>query len=168
MKVFIFKLCDNFCVLLPESCNVLYSALFLMYPIKHGSLCEVIPHICYCLHTFTCRQERCWVIPILQDTLRHVYQRSLLETQPEVLDLIERVWSALLQSVPAAYLVGTATPWLGVWLCLLMQPATISYDSGYLIEARHRVKVRLGLLFSHVLFELRCDFSGTWHIFMFY
>ncbi|XP_025098082.1 TATA-binding protein-associated factor 172-like isoform X2 [Pomacea canaliculata] len=81
-----------------------------------------------------------WIAPILQDTLRHVYQRSLLEPQPELLQLVEQVWDALLQAVIPEYLVATATPWLGVWLCLLMQPAKMPYEPTYLLEAKHRVK----------------------------
>lgn len=84
-----------------------------------------------------------WIAPILQDTLRHVYQRSLLEPQPELLQLVEQVWDALLQAVIPEYLVATATPWLGVWLCLLMQPAKMPYEPTYLLEAKHRVKVSI-------------------------
>lgn len=54
---------------------------------------------------------------------------------------MEEVWGALMQAVLPAYLVAAATPWLGVWLCLLMQPAKMPYDAAYLIEAKHRVKV---------------------------
>ncbi|KAK7502412.1 hypothetical protein BaRGS_00006365 [Batillaria attramentaria] len=79
-----------------------------------------------------------WVVPILQDTLRHIYQRSLLEPRLELLGLVEQVWGAVLQAVAPEYLVAAATPWLGVWLCLLMQPAKMAYDPTYLIEAKHR------------------------------
>ncbi|KAK7113585.1 hypothetical protein V1264_012846 [Littorina saxatilis] len=81
-----------------------------------------------------------WVTPILQDAVRHIYQRSLLESSQELLALVERVWGALMQAVHPSYLVAAATPWLGVWLCLLMQPAKIPYDAAYLIEAKHRTK----------------------------
>jgi hypothetical protein len=32
-----------------------------------------------------------WLLPILQDALRHMYQRCLLETQLEILELVEQV-----------------------------------------------------------------------------
>lgn len=86
-------------------------------------------------------QQNAWLLPILQETLRHIYQRSLLEPRLELLGVVEGVWGAVLQAVPAEYLVAAATPWLGVWLCLLMQPAKMAYDPAYLIEAKHRVKV---------------------------
>ena len=88
-----------------------------------------------------CLQQCQWIAPILQDALRHIYQRSLLEAHGELLQLVEQVWGALMQAVPPVYLVAAATPWLGVWLCLLMQPAKMPYDAAYLIEAKHRVKV---------------------------
>ena len=84
-----------------------------------------------------------WVTGILQDALRHVYQRGLLEAHGEVLELVEGVWGALLTALPPAYLVAAATPWLGVWICLLMQPPKLPYDTAYLIEAKHRVKVTM-------------------------
>lgn len=81
-----------------------------------------------------------WVIPILQDTLRHIYQRSLLETHQELLDLVERVWGALLTAVPPVYVVNAAVPWLGIWLCMLMQPASLPFTPEFLIEAKHKAK----------------------------
>ncbi|XP_041362673.1 TATA-binding protein-associated factor 172-like isoform X2 [Gigantopelta aegis] len=81
-----------------------------------------------------------WLPAVLQDALRHIYQRSLLEHSPELLDLVEKVWAQLLERTPLDYLIGASLPWLGVWLCLLMQPARVPYDPSYLIEAKHRVR----------------------------
>ncbi|XP_046551692.1 LOW QUALITY PROTEIN: TATA-binding protein-associated factor 172-like [Haliotis rubra] len=83
---------------------------------------------------------RSWLCPILQEVLRHVFQRSLLEERQELLDLVQKVWSQLLRCAPLDYLVAAVMPWLGVWLCLLMQPASIPFDPQYLIEAKHRVR----------------------------
>ena len=38
--------------------------------------------------------------------------------------------------------MAAATQWLGVWLSLAMQPSKIPYDSTYMIEAKHRGRVR--------------------------
>lgn len=40
-------------------------------------------------------QSGSWLLPILQDALRHVYQRSLLENKPELLDVIPMVRQSL-------------------------------------------------------------------------
>lgn len=85
-------------------------------------------------------QQCQWLLPILPDALRHMFQRCLLETQADLLELGEQVLDALLRAVPLPYLIAAANPWLNVWLCLLMQPVRIPYDSAYLIEAKHRVK----------------------------
>ncbi|KAL8593219.1 hypothetical protein ACOMHN_009874 [Nucella lapillus] len=87
-----------------------------------------------------CQRPCQWVIPILQDTLRHIYQRSLLETHQELLDLVERVWGALLTAVPPVYVVQAAVPWLGIWLCMLMQPGSLPFTPEFLIEAKHKAK----------------------------
>lgn len=51
------------------------------------------------------------------------------------------MWAKLLEVVPLSYLVPAACLWLGVWLCLVMQPARLPYDPSYLIEAKHRGRV---------------------------
>ena len=82
-----------------------------------------------------------WLSPLLQALLRHVYQRALLESQPDILNILSMLWSKLLEKSPLDVLVGAATPWLGVWLSLSMQPSKIPYDSTYMIEAKHRGRV---------------------------
>lgn len=79
-----------------------------------------------------------WLSPLLSDTLRHIFQRSLLECQPDLLDILEQVWSEILRQVPAELIVEASIPWLGVWFCLLMQPANVSFDQNYFLEAKHR------------------------------
>ncbi|KAL3875984.1 hypothetical protein ACJMK2_033877, partial [Sinanodonta woodiana] len=79
-----------------------------------------------------------WLPMILQDGLRHVYQRALLEPEPQILDLVEKVWTQMMIKVPLDFIVAASIPWMGVWLSLAMQPSKIPYDQTYLIEARHR------------------------------
>ncbi|XP_064613763.1 TATA-binding protein-associated factor 172-like [Liolophura sinensis] len=107
-----------------------------------------------------------WLAPILPDCLRHVYQRSLLEDNPHVLAVTEKVWAKLLEVVPLSHLVPAACLWLGVWLCLVMQPARLPYDPSYLIEAKHRGreqtpgKARLSNSGDSVLKETRDHIGG--------
>ncbi|KAH9489880.1 btaf1 RNA polymerase II, B-TFIID transcription factor-associated, 170kDa [Bulinus truncatus] len=79
-----------------------------------------------------------WLIPIYQDAVRHIYQRSLLEEKAELLPLIVKVWTSLLQCATMEYLYALAVPWLGVWLAFLMQPPRLAYDPSLLIEAKHK------------------------------
>ncbi|XP_074648298.1 TATA-binding protein-associated factor 172-like [Tubulanus polymorphus] len=81
-----------------------------------------------------------WLVPILQDALRHIFQCSLLENQDEVLAIIPKVWSAILLRAPIEYLVAATSPWVGAWLCLVMQPSKVPFDQNLLIQAKHVVK----------------------------
>lgn len=69
----------------------------------------------------------------LQITLRHVYQRALVENYGEVLELIPRVWSDLLKSSKLDSLLLAACPLFGQWLCLAMQPARAPIDPNALV-----------------------------------
>ncbi|XP_033630416.1 TATA-binding protein-associated factor 172-like [Asterias rubens] len=86
-----------------------------------------------------------WLPPILQDALRHIFQRCILETNPDVLALIEKVWDALLEKSPLDILVGASCPWISVWMCLTMQPSKIPIEASMLIEAKHKLKEAKGL-----------------------
>ncbi|XP_050390117.1 TATA-binding protein-associated factor 172 [Patella vulgata] len=81
-----------------------------------------------------------WLTPILSDALRHIYQRSLLENDVDVLNLVQKVWSVLLEKAQLDYLIVASVPWLGVWLCLLMQPSRTPFEPTYLLEAKHKVR----------------------------
>lgn len=82
-----------------------------------------------------------WLIPIYQDAIRHIYQRSILEEKSELLPLIVKVWTSLLECANMDYLYALAVPWLGVWLAFLMQPPRLAYDPSLLIEAKHKPRV---------------------------
>ncbi|XP_063444326.1 TATA-binding protein-associated factor 172-like [Mytilus trossulus] len=81
-----------------------------------------------------------WLPFILSDALRHIYQRSLLEENSDVLSVVIKVWSKLLLKVPLEHLLSQATPWLGVWLSQCMQPSNIPFDPVYMLSAKHRVR----------------------------
>ncbi|CAI9718030.1 TATA-binding protein-associated factor 172-like [Octopus vulgaris] len=79
-----------------------------------------------------------WLLPLLSASLRHIFQRALLESNPEILTLVEKVWGQILLQVPLENLTEASVAWLGVWFCLLMQPAKIPFDPSYILEAKHR------------------------------
>ncbi|XP_070579939.1 TATA-binding protein-associated factor 172-like [Ptychodera flava] len=81
-----------------------------------------------------------WLSPILQEALRHVYQRCILEDRADILELVEKVWSTLLAKAHIDYLIAAACPWISAWLCLIMQPANLPIDPHMLIEAKHKTK----------------------------
>ncbi|GFO18592.1 TATA-binding protein-associated factor 172-like [Plakobranchus ocellatus] len=79
-----------------------------------------------------------WLMPLYQDAVRHIYQRSVLENQSELFPLLEQVWRALLQCANMEHLYVLVVPWLGVWLAFLMQPPHMAFDPALLIEAKHK------------------------------
>lgn len=82
-----------------------------------------------------------WLAPILHHLLCHIYQRALFEVSPEILSLLGQVWSSTIARAPLLYLITGATPWMGVWLSLAMQPSKVPYDQSYLVEAKHHGRV---------------------------
>ncbi|RUS77118.1 hypothetical protein EGW08_015105, partial [Elysia chlorotica] len=79
-----------------------------------------------------------WLVPIYQDAVRHIYQRSVLEERAELLPLVQEVWGALLACAAMEHLYVLVVPWLGVWLAFLMQPPRMAFDPSLLIEAKHK------------------------------
>ncbi|XP_062852263.1 TATA-binding protein-associated factor 172 [Trichomycterus rosablanca] len=85
-----------------------------------------------------------WLNPILQDMLRHIFQSCILESNQEILDLIQKVWGELLRQAPQQYVVAASCPWMGAWLCLMMQAAHIPIDLNMLLEVKSRSKEKAG------------------------
>ena len=56
-----------------------------------------------------------------------------------------QVWSSILKHCSADSIVMAVCPWLGVWLCLLMQPMSLPFDNQLLIDAAHLPKVSYNL-----------------------
>ncbi|XP_035387395.1 TATA-binding protein-associated factor 172 isoform X2 [Electrophorus electricus] len=81
-----------------------------------------------------------WLNPILQDMLRHIFQSCILESNQEILDLIQKVWGELLRQAPQQYVVAASCPWMGAWLCLMMQAPHIPIDLNMLLEVKARCK----------------------------
>ncbi|KAG7462732.1 hypothetical protein MATL_G00187870 [Megalops atlanticus] len=85
-----------------------------------------------------------WLTPILQDMLRHIFQSCILESNQDILDLIQKVWTELINQAPQQYVVAASCPWMGAWLCLMMQPSHIPIDLNMLLEVKARSKEKLG------------------------
>ncbi|XP_069395256.1 TATA-binding protein-associated factor 172 isoform X1 [Paralichthys olivaceus] len=81
-----------------------------------------------------------WINPILQDMLRHIFQSCILESNEEILELIQKVWMELLSQAPQQYVVAASCPWMGAWLCLMMQASHIPIDLNMLLEVKARSK----------------------------
>lgn len=69
-----------------------------------------------------------WIPGLLPCMLRLLYQRCLLETSSDVLDLIYQVWEKVVCGAPLGPLLTAACPYLSSWLCLLMHPAHLQVD----------------------------------------
>ncbi|KAM8852198.1 TATA-binding protein-associated factor 172 [Synchiropus picturatus] len=81
-----------------------------------------------------------WINPILQDMLRHIFQSCILESNEEILELIQKVWMELLSQAPQQFVVAASCPWMGAWLCLMMQASHIPIDLNMLLEVKTRFK----------------------------
>ncbi|XP_063818105.1 TATA-binding protein-associated factor 172 isoform X2 [Pseudophryne corroboree] len=85
-----------------------------------------------------------WLTPILQDMLRHIFQLCILESNQEILDLIQKVWQELIHKASVQYVVAAACPWMGAWLCLMMQPSHLPIDLNMLLEVKPKSKEKAG------------------------
>ncbi|XP_075232109.1 TATA-binding protein-associated factor 172-like isoform X2 [Lycorma delicatula] len=74
-----------------------------------------------------------WDYNILQEALRYIYQRALIEPN---LDLVEKVWNNLVVNSKLDNLLMASCPFVSTWLCLAMQPFKIPYDPSLLIHAK--------------------------------
>lgn len=52
------------------------------------------------------------------------------------------MWLELLNKASLQYVVAAACPWMGAWLCLMMQPSHLPIDLNMLLEVKARSKVR--------------------------
>lgn len=76
-----------------------------------------------------------WTPELLQDALRHIFQRVLVEHIPEIQDISEQVWINLVKYSQLECLLHAACPVMSTWICLSMQPAKLAFDTGLLLQA---------------------------------
>lgn len=60
-----------------------------------------------------------------------------------------QVWMELLSQAPQQYVVAASCPWMGAWLCLMMQASHIPIDLNMLLEVKARSKV-VYFIFIHI------------------
>ncbi|XP_055908525.1 TATA-binding protein-associated factor 172 [Eupeodes corollae] len=78
-----------------------------------------------------------WQPPLLQEALRHIYQRILVEPQWDIQELAKEVWMNLIDYANLTALLHAACPYVSPWICLAMQPARLPFDTNILIQAAH-------------------------------
>ncbi|KAB1271234.1 TATA-binding protein-associated factor 172 [Camelus dromedarius] len=110
-----------------------------------ASLVPVVESLVYLQTQKVNENSSSWLIPILPDMLRHIFQFCVLESSQEILDLIHKVWMELLSKASVQYVVAAACPWMGAWLCLMMQPSHLPIDLNMLLEVKARAKEKTGV-----------------------
>lgn len=85
-----------------------------------------------------------WPATLLQDALRHIYQRVLVEHMVDIQLLCEAVWSNLVTHAELSGLLHAACPFVASWMCLAMQPARLAFDPAQLIVAKAMGRERRG------------------------
>lgn len=70
---------------------------------------------------------------VLQEALRHVFQRVLIEHVTAIQDVAERVWENLIKNSDLGLLLHAACPLVSTWLCLAMQPENVPFNPNLLI-----------------------------------
>ncbi|XP_005991591.1 TATA-binding protein-associated factor 172 isoform X2 [Latimeria chalumnae] len=129
-----------------QQCSI-HQSLTVLVPRVWPFLCHTISSVRKAafetlLTLLSTQEQSCavWLTPILQDMLRHIFQSCILESNQEILDLIQKVWLELLNKAPVQYVVAAACPWMGAWLCLMMQPSHLPIDLNMLLEVKARSK----------------------------
>lgn len=85
-----------------------------------------------------------WPPQLLQDALRHIFQRVLVEHLPDIQSIAEEVWVNLVTNAELSALLHAACPYVAAWMCLAMQPSRLAFDQSLMIYAKASVmgKVR--------------------------
>lgn len=85
-----------------------------------------------------------WPSSLLQDSLRHMFQRVLVEHVSEIQILAEEVWVNLVINAELSALLHAACPYVSTWMCLAMQPARLAFDPAQMIYSiRVKCKERI-------------------------
>lgn len=77
-----------------------------------------------------------WSAKLLQEAMRHIFQRVLIEHVPEIQSIAEEVWVNLVTNAELSALLHAACPFVSSWMCLAMQPARLAFDPTLMIYAR--------------------------------
>ncbi|XP_037872646.2 TATA-binding protein-associated factor 172 isoform X1 [Bombyx mori] len=74
-----------------------------------------------------------WTPELLQEAMRHVYQRVLFEHIYEIQEIAVQVWENLIRHASLGVILVAACPMLSTWLCLAMQPARLAVDPALIL-----------------------------------
>ncbi|CAL7935310.1 unnamed protein product [Xylocopa violacea] len=77
---------------------------------------------------------------VLQEALRHVFQRVLIEHVTAIQDVAERVWENLVVQSDLELLLHAACPLVSTWLCLAMQPEHVPFNPNLLMTISSSTK----------------------------
>lgn len=77
-----------------------------------------------------------WEAQLLQDAMRHCFQRVLIEPQSDVRKMSELVWNSLIINSDLNELLHATCPLISIWLYLCMQSTRIPFDQNYLIQTK--------------------------------
>lgn len=79
---------------------------------------------------------RNWPAALLQEALRHIYQRVLIEHIEDIQCLVEDVWKNLVENADLSALLHAACPYVSCWMCLAMQPNRLAFDQNLMLFAK--------------------------------
>lgn len=77
-----------------------------------------------------------WSPGLLQEALRHIYQRVLIEHIADIQLIVEEVWNNLVTHAELSALLHASCPYVSAWMCLAMQPARLSFDPAQMVYAK--------------------------------
>ncbi|XP_053692985.1 TATA-binding protein-associated factor 172 [Sabethes cyaneus] len=77
-----------------------------------------------------------WPPALLQEALRHIFQRVLVEHVEDIQSLAESVWNNLIVNAELSALLHASCPFVASWLCLAMQPVRLAFDPASMIYAK--------------------------------
>lgn len=77
-----------------------------------------------------------WPPKLLQEALRHIYQRVLVEHIGDIQQIVEVVWNNLVIYSELSALLHASCPYVASWMCLAMQPARLSFDPTLMVHAK--------------------------------
>lgn len=80
-----------------------------------------------------------WSSALLQEAMRHIFQRVLVEHMPDIQSIAEEVWVNLVTNAELSALLHAACPFVAAWMCLAMQPARLAFDPSLMIFAKPNV-----------------------------
>lgn len=79
---------------------------------------------------------RYWPSTLVQEALRHIYQRVLVEHVEDIQCLVEAVWENIVTKSDLATLLHASCPYVSCWMCLAMQPSRLAFDCNLMIYAK--------------------------------